>query len=131
MMVLLLIGVVALSGCGGRPGDAGKGGGADRSPDAVGVITELDATASRGMTGRALVEAEIARENEGVATKYWVSLTDETFIVDRTGTERRPGEWDDLAVGQRVQVWFSGPVAESFPMQATAERVVIEAGTAD
>jgi hypothetical protein len=31
----------------------------------------------------------------------------------------------DLAKGQRVAVWFTGPVAESYPVQATAGDVEI------
>ena len=32
---------------------------------------------------------------------------------------------DELVVGARVRVWFRGPVAESFPVQATAGTVLI------
>ena len=32
----------------------------------------------------------------------------------------------DLEVGQTVSAWVSGPVAESFPVQATADAVVIK-----
>ncbi len=34
-----------------------------------------------------------------------------------------------LAVGQWVRVWFTGPVAESYPVQATASTVVIDSTT--
>jgi hypothetical protein len=32
---------------------------------------------------------------------------------------------DDLAEGQEVEAWFVGPVAESYPVQARAGKVVI------
>jgi hypothetical protein len=32
---------------------------------------------------------------------------------------------DELVVGARVRAWFTGPVAESFPVQATAGTVLI------
>lgn len=32
----------------------------------------------------------------------------------------------DLRVGQKVKVWFVGPVMESYPMQGTAGTIVIE-----
>jgi hypothetical protein len=32
---------------------------------------------------------------------------------------------DDLSAGQRVAVWFTGPVAESYPVQATAGAIEI------
>lgn len=31
-----------------------------------------------------------------------------------------------LRVGQRVKVWFTGPVMESYPLQATAGVIAIE-----
>ncbi len=34
---------------------------------------------------------------------------------------------DDLREGQRVRVWVTGPVAESYPVQAAARLVVIDA----
>ena len=37
------------------------------------------------------------------------------------------GSFDDLTEGTAVQVWFDGPVAESYPVQATAGSIVIEA----
>ncbi len=35
----------------------------------------------------------------------------------------------ELRVGQRVKVWFTGPVMESYPLQATAGVIVIEPGS--
>jgi hypothetical protein len=37
------------------------------------------------------------------------------------------GSFDDLTEGTSVQVWFTGPVAESYPVQATASSIVVEA----
>jgi hypothetical protein len=33
---------------------------------------------------------------------------------------------DDLREGQRVRVWVTGPVAESYPVQAAARMIVID-----
>ena len=37
-----------------------------------------------------------------------------------------PTTFDQLAAGTRVQVWFTGPVAESYPVQATAAAIARE-----
>lgn len=55
--------------------------------------------------------------------KAAVGITDRTTVLrqggDRVGTS-------ELRVGQRVKVWFIGPVMESYPAQATAGAIVIE-----
>jgi hypothetical protein len=38
-----------------------------------------------------------------------------------------PARADELREGQRVRVWVTGPVAESYPVQAAARLIVIEA----
>jgi hypothetical protein len=47
-----------------------------------------------------------------------LTITGETDLGDST--------FDDLAVGTVVSVWVSGPIAESFPWQATADAVRVE-----
>jgi hypothetical protein len=34
---------------------------------------------------------------------------------------------EDLREGQRVRVWVTGPVAESYPVQAAAQTIIIDA----
>jgi hypothetical protein len=51
-------------------------------------------------------------------------------VGDRTDVRRGGGgraRSDDLREGQRVRVWVTGPVAESYPVQAAARMIVIEA----
>jgi hypothetical protein len=47
--------------------------------------------------------------------------------VRRVGGARVRGE--DLREGQRVRVWVTGPVAESYPVQASARVIVIDGET--
>ncbi|MBW3623894.1 MAG: YobA family protein [Armatimonadetes bacterium] len=54
-----------------------------------------------------------------------VTITRQTQIEDRTGTASRPLSFASLRIGQTVEVWLTGPVAQSFPVQGTASRVVI------
>ena len=55
-----------------------------------------------------------------------VSVTSDTVLVDADGAE---ASFADLAQGSEVEVWFAGPVAESYPVQATASHVrILESG---
>ena len=76
-------------------------------------------TASEGSS--VLVE-ENPDEQPGSAKAY-VRLGPATVIrLD----DRTPGTHADLKVGDSVSVWFIGPVAESYPVQATAGAIRIE-----
>jgi hypothetical protein len=55
--------------------------------------------------------------------KAWLNFAQETRVVDASGAEAGVGE---LTVGRQVSVWVSGPVLESYPVQATAGTVVLE-----
>jgi hypothetical protein len=50
-------------------------------------------------------------------------------VGERTDVRRASGgrvRAEDLREGQRVRVWVSGPVAESYPVQAAARAIVID-----
>ncbi len=90
-----------------------------RTPDIVGVITR-----TAGDRGSILVE-ENAQDLSGSA-KAWVRIDAETRVWDRTA----PGAAvrltpSDLRAGLRVGVWFVGPVAESYPVQARASDIAV------
>ena len=56
----------------------------------------------------------------------WIAVNRRTTIVLRAGGALSRGSPAELEVGVRVQAWFTGPVAESYPVQATAGTVLIE-----
>lgn len=65
-------------------------------------------------------------ERPGDATgsaKAVVRLSAGATIITRAGVAARV---EDIAVGTRVSAWFIGPVMESYPVQATANVIVIE-----
>lgn len=50
-------------------------------------------------------------------------------VGERTDVRRASGgraRAEDLREGQRVRVWVTGPVAESYPVQAGARLVVVD-----
>lgn len=55
-----------------------------------------------------------------------VRLQESTHVLRMDSVATDPSK---LTVGQTVSMWFDGPVAESYPVQATAGVVVIEPAT--
>lgn len=74
---------------------------------------------ARGLLGVVLVEADRG------ADKASVAITNGTALLMQRGGETVRATPDDLERGSRVRVWYSGPVAESFPVQAVAGTVLI------
>lgn len=85
------------------------------APSIQGAITAVDES------GRIRVEESAA---DAVGPKAVVRIGTETKIVDGNG---QAAPRSALVVGARVAVWFDGPVAQVYPLQATAGVVVIEA----
>lgn len=91
-------------------------------PSIRGQITHL----SSG-TDRMTIRVEERPEDTSGSHKASVTVTAATRVLERSGTELRPSTSDRLTTGRVVTVWFTGPVRESYPVQADAAVVVIEA----
>ena len=89
--------------------------------DFTGFITEIHLIGEKGTLGQILVESHADK----LVDKYMVTITDETLIFKQDGENRRQVAFETLEATQQVQIWFSGPILESFPKQGTAEQVVI------
>jgi hypothetical protein len=89
--------------------------------DFIGFITEIHPMQERGIPGRIAVESHADK----IVTKYVVTIEDETLIFKQDGNNFYNVTFTALETKQWVQIWFSGPVMESWPMQATAQQVVI------
>lgn len=81
------------------------------------------------VVGSILVEEQPDRPVGGpgppAGDKASVTVDTGSQILRHAGEGYAEAAFDALEVGQVVQVWFSGPVAESYPVQAGAEAVVI------
>ena len=86
-------------------------------PYMSGAITAIEPTEIR-------VEADPGTASG--SAKAMLRLTDETRILWRTG---EPADRGDLRLGTVVSAWVTGPVLESYPVQATAATIVIESTT--
>lgn len=110
LLAVGLIAAVALCGCAERP--------PSEPPSIRGTITSLTLPET-GPGGSILVEGQKASDTQ--YDKASVSITGDTRIFDADG---RPGlSIGDLAEGMPVEVWFTGPVAESYPVQAQADAI--------
>jgi hypothetical protein len=83
-----------------------------------GTITEVSRSAKV-----VLVEEDPASQS-GLA-KGEFAVTDETEILEQRGEDLVPVPFEKLRVGQKVEATYTGPVAESYPTQGVAARIVI------
>jgi len=120
---------VAHAGCGGDGGDATSAQPQNLSAapsggiDIRGEITQLTTPNPGVNTGALVVEGEVEPD-----TKYKraiVRMKDTTVIQRRQGEEVFPASVVDLEIGKRVEIKFTGVVAELNPVQAAAGEITI------
>lgn len=85
----------------------------------AGQITALDRDGERIGT----VRVETQPSDSSGSPKAVVRISQRTVV---TTPALVGADYNDLKVGQRVRVWFTGPVRESYPVQADAGTVVID-----
>ncbi len=104
----VLVAALLLAGCVAEPAPP------DTRPGASGEVIEREDAAIPFLV-----------VGDGEASEYdqaWVTVDEETDVFDAEG-ETVIGE--AIVVGARVEVWFTGGVAESYPVQGTASAVRI------
>jgi hypothetical protein len=106
-LLALPVVLLALAGCGGSDAAAPP----DRPPEYTGILEETDGE------GRLLVRAE------GDACGIWTAPEEGARVYRATGDGFEEIGWDELAAGETVDLWIPGPIAESCPMQGSAEAV--------
>ncbi len=94
--------------------------------DVRGVITSITRVEGEGR-GKVLAQALIegAKEPDTQVNKASVTVTAETEVFIKRGGEREPAEFAALKEGHRVEARFTGPVRESYPVQADAAEITI------
>lgn len=95
------------------------------SPGISGRITSVVPTGT--FSGRVLVEFAPGQPNTGPKALVTITGTTTVFVVRSGNAGFDPnGEFRSLTAGQWVRVWFTGPVAESYPVQGTAGSIAID-----
>ena len=88
-------------------------------PGITGTVTSLVPGDER--PDSILVEGQ-AQPSGAVSDKARVTIEPSTLFFDASG---KPGKASTIAVGTKVKVWFTGAVAESYPVQGGAKDVQI------
>lgn len=109
---VLALALLITSACGGSA--------ANRAADIAGVVTSVSGRTD-GVT--VLVESDPSTPSSG--DKASVAVTSSTRVTRRSGSGEVAATSRDLVPGLRVEVWFDGPVAMSYPVQGKASAVVI------
>jgi len=79
-----------------------------------------------GILGTVLLEGRKDKDTE--YDKAMVKVTKATRIFRLIGRDLKEASFDDLKPGVKMEIHFQGPVSESFPVQATAGKIVIIGG---
>lgn len=100
--------------------------------DIMGSVQRLDVDASVSAQEQGIVGAMLVVAPDGDTTSAYdqasVAITTETRIWRSVGEGAEELTIDDLSEGDMVIVQFTGPVAESYPVQATAGSIEILGG---
>jgi hypothetical protein len=67
----------------------------------------------------------VESQADAAVDKYFVTIKEDTRVFEKVGESHRLATFAGITVGDQVQLWFTGPILESFPAQATARQVVI------
>jgi Protein of unknown function (DUF3221) len=110
LAVLALGALLAACGC-----DDGPAAPPDRPVDSAGPVSQVTATSIR------------IDEATGVVGALAGRVDDDTRVLRRRGDDYDTASLDGVRVGDPVEVWVDGPVAESSPVQAHAAVVVLAA----
>jgi beta-N-acetylhexosaminidase len=95
--------------------------------DIRGSVTKItpanDDAKKRGLMGVVMVEG--TKEKDTAYDKASIKITDKTTLKKVVGKERKDAKFEDLKQGCKVAATFTGPVLQSYPVQATAKEVII------
>jgi len=90
-------------------------------PDMVGLVKDFQEGAD---VYHCLVLVEEDADNNPQYGLAWIRVTEST-ILTRNGVKVEEAACLLLVTGMRVQVWFAGPVMESYPVQGYTRRIEI------
>ena len=124
-VALVALSLVAVGACGEDGGVLGGGGKAPPPPsgaaDITGRLSQLLAAADGAVSFLVVADPHVS----GVYDRAVVHTTADTVVWAPAGEGRRSLVAGDLHDGLRVAVRFTGPVAESYPVQAVAADVEV------
>jgi hypothetical protein len=111
-LIICLMTVTVSCGLGAKP--------LETEADFTGFITDIDLGIYKDIAGRISVESHADK----IVTKYIITIKKDAGIFRQDGENLRKAAFADLAAKQSVKIWLTGPVLESWPIQATAQQIV-------
>ncbi|MEF3306142.1 Gmad2 immunoglobulin-like domain-containing protein [Paenibacillus sp. GYB003] len=120
-LALLGIAVIAAS-CGQKSGPADSGANPPPEPKTQAVKAVDNGTIISKEGNRWLITAYIEKNGTPYIDAYWFTVTDRTALQTSGGQTVTP---DKAAIGAQVEAWHTGTVAESYPMQTAAAKIVV------
>ena len=90
--------------------------------DIQGTIKEIAYRKNALLDGSLLVELE---EPNATSDKFYISVPTGAPLFSFDNNELKQIAFGDFQTGQIVDVWFDGPVAESYPAQARAKQILL------
>ena len=90
--------------------------------DIQGTITEIAYMDNALLDGSLLVELE---EWNATSDKFYITVPTGIPLYSFNNNELKQIAFGDFQTGQTVDVWFDGPVAESYPAQARAKQILL------
>ena len=125
LLIAVVVFCLALVGC--APGaDAPS-----VEPDIRGVVTGVSGAGGDAVSMRVVWTDDEAIGAQAAYDAAQVTASADTEWLSRAAdSSTATAAASDIAVGAVVEAWFTGPVAESYPVQATAKTIVI-VGTYD
>jgi hypothetical protein len=117
LAALAVLGAAVVGGCGGATAAQPASPSPSAPPSGPADITGVVDTLTPGSAGGAALLVVADGSAAGEYDKAWVSVTPDTVVWTLEGAK---GTAAGLGLGQTVSVWFTGPVRESYPVQATA-----------
>jgi len=142
LTVSLALACFVFSGCAADRGPVPLGGEGPSTPqseprlpsaeaDIRGAITEVERMSQETNGGRStgkrigVVLIEEDPDAESGSQKDSVTVMEATKLFERRERNLTPIAFDGLEVGHGTRAWYTGPVAESYPRQATAKVIVV------
>jgi hypothetical protein len=95
------------------------------TPSVRGVITSAEPAGGQVASIRVAWAADPAIGAKADLDAAQLGITDATVLRRKVGSAYEPLTRADLKVGSIVEAWITGPVRESYPVQADAATVVV------
>ena len=122
LVAISLFGLLVVSGCSpGKPQNPGDTQNTKQA-DIHGTILKLTKNGAGEILGSILVEGEKGSKPYDQAS---IKVTQKTKISEKSVGKIVNSNFDALQENLRVEVRFIGPVAESYPVQATADEITV------